>query len=70
MGVARSRSAAPSGAGRLTIRELARRVGLELEAVHGDVHALLDADLVDPTDDGRVVFAYDTVGVEFDLLPA
>jgi len=38
-----------TGAGALTIREVARRVGRDVEAVHGDVHALLDAGLVDRT---------------------
>jgi len=59
-----------TGAGALTIREVARRVGRDVKAVHGDVHALLAAGLVDRTDDGRVVFPYDAVRVEFDLLPA
>jgi predicted transcriptional regulator len=45
-------------------------VGRDLEAVHGDVHALLDAGLLERTDDGRVVFPYDAVRVTFDLLPA
>jgi predicted transcriptional regulator len=61
---------AMTGAGALTIREVARRVGRDVKAVHGDVHALLDAGLVEGTDDGRVVFPYDAVRVEFDLLPA
>jgi len=59
-----------TGAGALTIREVARRAGRDLEAVHGDVHALLDAGLVERTYDGRVVFPYDAVRVAFDLLPA
>jgi predicted transcriptional regulator len=59
-----------TGAGALTIRAVARHVGRDLEAVHGDVHALLDAGLVERTNDGRVVFPYDAVRVEFDLLPA
>ena len=45
-----------TGAGALTIREVARRVGRDVEAVHGDVHALLDAGLVDRTDDGRTCY--------------
>ena len=61
---------AMTGAGALTIREVARRVGRDLEAVHGDVHALLDAGLVERTDHGRVVFPYDAVRVAFDLLLA
>ncbi|MFP4360423.1 MAG: transcriptional regulator [Alphaproteobacteria bacterium] len=61
---------AMTGAGALTIREVARRVDRDVKAVHGDVHALLDAGLVDRTDDGRVAFPYDAVRVAFDLLPA
>ncbi len=36
-------------------------------AVHGDVHALLNAGVLDRTDDGRVVFPYDAVHVDFML---
>jgi len=61
---------ATTGARALTIREMARRVGRDVKALHGDVHALLDAGLLDRTVDGRVVFPYDAVRVEFDLLPA
>jgi predicted transcriptional regulator len=43
-----------TGAGALSLREVARRVGRDVEAVHGDVHALLDAGLIDRTDDGGV----------------
>ena len=43
---------ATTGAGALTIREVARRVGRDLEAVHGDVDTLLQARLVNRTDDG------------------
>jgi predicted transcriptional regulator len=56
---------AMTGQGPLTIRETARRVGRDVKAVHGDVHALLDAGILDRTDDGRIVFPYDAVRVEF-----
>ena len=32
-----------TGAGSLAIREVARRVERDVKAVHGDIHALLDA---------------------------
>jgi hypothetical protein len=35
---------------------VARRVGREVKGVHGDLHALLDAGLLDRTVNGRVVF--------------
>ncbi len=40
-------------------------MGRDVKGVHGDLHALLDAGLLDRTADGRVVFPYDAVKVEF-----
>ena len=54
----------------LTIRAAARRAGRDVKAVHGDVHALLDAGLLDKTDEGRIVFPFDAVRVEFTLRAA
>jgi predicted transcriptional regulator len=53
------------GAGPMSIREAARRVGRDVKAVHGDVSALLNAGVLDRTDNGRVVFPFDAVRVEF-----
>lgn len=61
---------AMTGQGPMSIREAARRVGRDVKAVHGDVRALLDAGVLDKTDDGRIVFPYDTVHVEFTLKAA
>ena len=58
---------AMTGQGAMAIREAARRVGRDVKAVHRDVHALLDAGLLDRTDDGRVVFPYGAVHVDFML---
>jgi predicted transcriptional regulator len=58
---------AMTGQDAMTMRELARRVGRDVKAVHGDVHALLDAGVLDRTDDGRIVFPYDAVHVDFRL---
>ena len=54
-----------TGAGPLAIRELARRSGRDVKSVHGDVHALLTAGVVDRSEDGHVVFPYDAVHVDF-----
>jgi predicted transcriptional regulator len=54
----------------LTIREVARRVGRDVKAVHGDVHALINAGLVDRTETGRVAFPFDAIRVEFTLRAA
>jgi len=56
-----------TGAGPMSIREAARRAGRDVKAVHGDVHALLDAGLLQKTEDGRVVFPFDAVHVDFVL---
>lgn len=55
------------GDGPLAIREVARRVGRDVKAVHGDVHALLAAGVLDRTATGQVVFPYDQVHVDFSL---
>jgi len=38
-----------TGAGPLTIREAARRLGRDVKAVHGDVHALLKVGILQKT---------------------
>ena len=55
------------GAGPVSIREAARRVGRDVKAVHGDVTALLKAGLLDKAKGGGIVFPYETVKVEFKL---
>ena len=57
---------AMTGQGALSIREIARRVGRDVKAVHGDVHALLAAGVVDRAEKG-VIFPYDGVRVDFML---
>lgn len=61
---------AMAGEGPMSIREAARRVGRDVKAVHGDVKALLDAGVLDRTEDGRVVFPYDAIHVDFTLKAA
>ena len=61
---------AMTGAGPMSIREAARRVGRDVKAVHGDVHALLKAGVLDRTEEGRVVFPYDAIHVDFMITKA
>lgn len=56
-----------AGEGPMSIREVARRVGRDVKAVHGDVHALLDAGVLDKRERGGVVFPFDAVRVDFTL---
>lgn len=58
------------GAGPVSIRDAARRVGRDVKAVHGDVTALLKAGVLTRTADGRIEFPFDTVKVEFLLRAA
>jgi predicted transcriptional regulator len=59
-----------TGAGPVTLREAARRVGRDVKAVHGDVHALLDSGILQKTEEGRIVFPFDAVHVNFMLRAA
>ncbi len=59
-----------TGAGPVTLREAARRVGRDVKAVHGDAHTLLNAGILQKTEDGRIVFPYDAVHVNFMLKAA
>jgi predicted transcriptional regulator len=58
------------GAGPMSIREAARRVGRDVKAVHGDITALLNSGVLDRVEDGRIVFPFDAVKVEFLLRAA
>lgn len=59
-----------TGAGPVTIREAARRVNRDVKAVHGDVHALLKAGVLQKTEDGLIVFPYDAIHVDVMLRAA
>ena len=56
-----------TGAGPLTIRETARRVGRDVKSVHRDAHALLNTGILHKTEEGRIVFPFDAVHVNFML---
>ena len=59
-----------TSAGPITIREAARRLGRDVKAVHGDVHALLNAGILQKTDNGRIDFPFEAVRVDFMLKAA
>lgn len=58
------------GAGPLTVREAARRVGRDVKAVHTDLTALLLAGVLSRNEAGQVEFPYEAVKVEFLLQAA
>lgn len=53
------------GTGPVSIREAARRVECDVKAVHDDVTTLLDAGVLNPVHDGRIVFPYEALKVKF-----
>ena len=58
------------GAGPVSIREAARRVGRDVKAVHGDVTALLNVGILNRAEGGGIEFPFDAVKVEFVLQAA
>lgn len=58
------------GAGPVSIREAARRLGRDVKAVHGDIQALLAAGVLNRTPQGRIEFPFEEVKVEFLLRAA
>lgn len=58
-----------AGQGALSIREVARRVGRDVQAVHRDVTTLANAGVIDRTEKG-VEFSYDNIHFDFDVSAA
>ena len=58
------------GAGPVSIREAARRVGRDVKAVHSDVTLLIETGVLNRTTDGKIEFPFDAVKVEFLLRAA
>jgi len=61
---------AMTGAGPMSLREAARRVKRDVKAVHTDVRLLLKSGVLDKTKDGKIVFPYDAIHVDFVLKAA
>ncbi|WP_079212755.1 winged helix-turn-helix transcriptional regulator [Brucella pituitosa] len=55
-----------AGQGTLSIREVARRVNRDVQAVHRDITTLINAGIIDRSDAG-VEFPYDSIHFEFDV---
>jgi len=56
---------AMAGQGPMSLRAAARLVSHDVKTVHGDVQALLAADVLEKDEAGRIVFPYDAVHVDF-----
>jgi len=55
-----------AGQGILSIREVARRLGRDIQAVHRDVTTLIQAGVIDKSEKG-VSFPYDGLHFDFDI---
>jgi predicted transcriptional regulator len=60
---------AVAGQGALSIREVARRVGRDVQAVHRDITTLINAGVIDRTADG-VEFPYEKIHFEYEVSAA
>lgn len=58
-----------AGQGPLSIREVARRVGRDVQAVHRDVTRLINAGVIDRTKKG-IEFPYERIHFDFDVQAA
>jgi len=58
---------AMTGAGPLGLRELARKLGRDVKAVHTDTRILLNAGVIDRTEDGKLLFPYRHVKMQFEF---
>lgn len=56
-----------TGAGPLSIREIARRVGRDFKGVHSDLTLLRESGVVQRHDSGKLVFPYDRIHVDFEI---
>ena len=51
----------------VSIREVARLVGRDVKAVHGDITALINIGVLQKTKDNKISFPFDRVHVDFEL---
>jgi predicted transcriptional regulator len=56
-----------TGAGPLSIREVARRVGRDFKGVYSDTRLLLDCGVIDRAESGELMFLYDRIRVDFEI---
>lgn len=55
------------GAGPLSIREVARRVGRDFKGVHTDVTSMVRNGLLYKADDGQIVFPFDRIRFDYEV---
>lgn len=55
-----------AGQGPLSMREVARRLGRDVKAVHSDITALINSGVIDRTEEG-ISFPYDRIHLDVDI---
>ncbi|CAB3663991.1 hypothetical protein LMG26696_03523 [Achromobacter pulmonis] len=55
------------GAGRVGVRELARRLGRDVKRVHQDAHALVDLGLLEQDEDGGLICPFADIHIDMHL---
>jgi predicted transcriptional regulator len=56
---------AMAGKGAMSTRAAGRLIGQDIKTVHADVHALLNAGILEKDAKGRIRFPYDAIHVDF-----
>jgi predicted transcriptional regulator len=54
-----------AGKGPMSLRAAARLVGKDVKTVHADVHVLINHGVLEKAADGKIVFPYDQIHVDF-----
>ena len=61
---------AMAGQAPMSMRAAARLVGHDVKTIHGDVQVLLQVEILEKDEAGRIVFPYDAVHVDFIITKA
>jgi predicted transcriptional regulator len=61
---------AMAGQGPMSMRAAARLVGYDVKTIHGDVQALLQAEILEKDEAGHIIFPHDAVHVDFVITKA
>jgi predicted transcriptional regulator len=56
-----------AGQGPLSIREVARRAGRDVRAVHSDMQLLYHSGIIDRTADGKMILPFEVIRLDFTL---
>ncbi len=61
---------AMTGQPEMSLRSVSRILERDVKTVHGDIHALLDAGILERTENKKILFPYDSIHVDFTITKA